>query len=49
MSAHALERLDMSDERRAAILRDEEACLDFGFDWLELTLLGKTDKISPKG
>lgn len=48
MSARALERLEMTDERRAAILRDDEACLDFGFDWLELTLLGKTDKIRPK-
>lgn len=48
ISARALERLDMSDERRAAVMSDEDACLDFGFDWLELTLLGKTDRIQPK-
>ncbi|MBI5520284.1 MAG: YkgJ family cysteine cluster protein [Desulfovibrio sp.] len=48
ISARALERLDMDDERRAAVMSDEEACLDFGFDWLELTLLGKTDRIQPK-
>jgi hypothetical protein len=49
MTARVLEHVDMDDTRRAAIMRDEEACLDFGFDWLELSLLGKTDHIRPRG
>lgn len=49
MTARVLEHVDMDDARRAAIMRDEEACLDFGFDWLELSLLGKTDHIRPRG
>ncbi len=49
MGARLLERLDMTDERRAAVMRDEEACLDFGFDWLELSLLGQTEHLQPKG
>lgn len=49
MTARLLERVDLDDGRRAAIMRDEEACLDFGFDWLELSLLGKTDRLRPKG
>lgn len=44
-----LERLDISDERKAGVLSgDEEACLDFGFDWLELSMLGRTERLSPK-
>ena len=49
VGAHVLERLDMTDELRGAVLRDEEACLDFGFDWLELSLLGHTEHLHPKG
>jgi len=49
VGAHVLERLDMTDELRGTVLRDEEACLDFGFDWLELSLLGHTEHLHPKG
>jgi len=31
------------------VLHDEEACLDFGFDWLELSLMGQTEHLQPKG
>jgi Fe-S-cluster containining protein len=43
-----LERLDLSDERKAAILADEAVCLDFGYGWLELSFLGKTENLQPK-
>jgi hypothetical protein len=48
VSSHLLERLEMTDERRGGVLRDEEACLDFAFDWLELSLLGQTEHLHPK-
>jgi hypothetical protein len=48
VSSHLLERLDMTDERRGGVLRDEEVCLDFAFDWLELSLLGQTEHLHPK-
>jgi Fe-S-cluster containining protein len=44
-----LDKLDMDAARREAVLTDEEACLEFGFDWLELSLLGKAERLRPKG
>lgn len=44
-----MDRLDMSAARKDAVLHDEEACLDFGFDWLELSLMGQTEHLQPKG
>ena len=49
IGSHLMDRLDMTEARREAVLHDEEACLDFGFDWLELSLLGKTEHLQPKG
>jgi hypothetical protein len=43
-----LERLDLGDDAKAHILRDEAACLDFGYGWLELSFLGVTDHLRPK-
>jgi Uncharacterised protein family (UPF0153). len=47
--SHLMDRLDMTDARREDVLHDEEACLDFGFDWLELSLMGHTEHLHPKG
>lgn len=45
-----LERLDLTEERKAGVLTgDEAACLDFGFDWLELSVLGRAERLRPKG
>lgn len=45
-----LERLDMTGERKTQVLSgDEEACLEFGCDWLELSMLGRTERLKPKG
>lgn len=44
-----MDRLDLAEERRQAVLADEEACLDFGYDWLGLSLLGHTEALRPKG
>ncbi|NJB68781.1 hypothetical protein GGQ74_002454 [Desulfobaculum xiamenense] len=44
-----LDRLEMPEERKAAVLADEEARLDFAIDWLELVLFGSTDSITVKG
>ncbi|MHC1752915.1 YkgJ family cysteine cluster protein [Humidesulfovibrio sp.] len=49
VGAQLLDRLDMTEARKEAVLHDEEACLDFGFDWLELSLLGQTERLRPKG
>lgn len=43
-----LERLDLGDAEKDNILRDEAACLDFGYGWLELSFLGVTDHLRPK-
>lgn len=43
-----LDRLDLSAERKAQVLSDEAACLDFGYDWLELSLMGHTEHLRPK-
>jgi hypothetical protein len=40
-----LGRLDMDDERKQAILSDEEARLHFAIDWLELVLFGENDSL----
>ncbi|CCO22668.1 YkgJ family cysteine cluster protein [Maridesulfovibrio hydrothermalis] len=42
------DRLDVSDERQAAILSDEEACLDFALDWVELIVLGSSENLQPR-
>ncbi len=41
-------RLDVSEERQAAILSDEEACLAFALDWVELIVLGSSENLKPK-
>jgi len=43
-----LEKVDISDERRAAVLADEEARLDFAFDWMELVLFGSAEGLKRK-
>jgi uncharacterized protein len=48
VGSHLMDRLDMTDARREDVLHDEEACLDFGFDWLELSLMGHTEHLQPK-
>jgi uncharacterized protein len=47
--SHLMDRLDVTTARREDVLHDEDACLDFGFDWLELSLMGHTDHLQPKG
>ncbi len=44
-----LERLDLTPARKDEVLHDEEACLDFGYDWLELSLMGHDEHLRPKG
>ncbi|MHC1699743.1 MAG: YkgJ family cysteine cluster protein [Humidesulfovibrio sp.] len=44
-----MDRLEMTEARKNDVLHDEEACLDFGYDWLELSLLGHTEHLRPKG
>ena len=44
-----MDRLDLTEARKDAVLHDEETCLDFGYDWLELSLLGHTEHLRPKG
>ena len=43
------ERLEVEPERMARIFADEEAALDFGLDWLGLTLLGLGGNLRPRG
>lgn len=43
-----LDRLDLAEERRAAILADEEARLGFALDWLEMLIFGPTGNLRPK-
>ena len=43
-----LDRLEITDARKFDVLNDEAACLDFGYDWLELSLMGHTDHLRPK-
>ncbi len=49
MQSGLLDRLDLTGERKQAVLADEEACLEFGYDWLALSLLGQTEHLKPKG
>jgi len=42
------ERLEIDEERKQAVLTDEEACLEFGLDWLELALFGVEDRLRRK-
>lgn len=44
-----MDRLDMTEARKDEVLHDEEACLIFGYDWLELSLMGHTEHLRPKG
>jgi len=48
VGSQLMDRLDMTPARKDAVLHDEEACLDFGFDWLELSLMGQTEHLQPK-
>lgn len=48
VGAPLLQRLSLTDEEKSAIMHDEAACLDFGFDWLELMLLGKSGRLAPR-
>ena len=43
-----LDRLEMGEARRAAILSDEEARLEFALDWLAMLLFGPTETLRPK-
>lgn len=43
------ERLEAGPGREARVLAEEEAALDFGLDWLELTLLGRSATLRPRG
>lgn len=43
-----LERLELDDARKAAVLADEAAALALAFDWLELSLLGREEHLKPK-
>ena len=36
-------KVEITDERRAAVLEDEEARLEFAFDWMELVLFGSAE------
>lgn len=44
-----MDRLDMTEARKNDVLHDEAACLTFGYDWLELSLMGHTEHLRPKG
>jgi len=40
-----LDRLDMTDARKQAILHEGEQTLDFGFDWVEMIIFGSSPNI----
>jgi len=42
------QRVEVPEERQQAILSDEEACLDFSLDWVELMLFGRNDRLKPR-
>jgi hypothetical protein len=44
-----LDRLELSLERRRAVLEDEEARLDFALDWLKLVLFRKCEALGVAG
>jgi len=43
-----LDKVEISDERRRVVLEDEEARLDFAFDWIELVLFGNAAGLKKK-
>ncbi|MCM0754786.1 YkgJ family cysteine cluster protein [Desulfovibrio aminophilus] len=43
------ERLEAEPGREERVMADEEAALDFGLDWLRLTLLGQAVNLRPRG
>jgi Fe-S-cluster containining protein len=43
-----LDKVDLADEHRRAVLEDEEARLDFAFDWMELVLFGSAEGLKRK-
>lgn len=47
-SMQLLGRFDLSEERRVAVLEDEEARLDFAFDWMEIVLFGVSANLKRK-
>jgi Fe-S-cluster containining protein len=47
-SMGVLDKVELSDERRTAVLEDEEARLDFAFDWMELVLFGGAEGLKKK-
>jgi Fe-S-cluster containining protein len=42
------EKVEITEERRTAVLADEEARLDFAFDWMELVLFGSAEGLKRK-
>ncbi|KAB1439030.1 YkgJ family cysteine cluster protein [Pseudodesulfovibrio senegalensis] len=42
------ERVDVPEERQAAIMESDEAALDFGLDWLELMLFRTSETLRPR-
>lgn len=42
------DRVNLSEERRKAVMESDEAALDFAFDWIELVLFGVSENLSPK-
>jgi hypothetical protein len=47
-SMGVFDKVDIADERRMAVLEDEEARLDFAFDWMELVLFGSAGGLARK-
>ena len=47
-SMGVFDKTDISDARRMAVLADEEARLDFAFDWIELVLCGNAEGLQRK-
>ena len=47
-SMGVLDKVAISDERRMAVLEDEEARLNFAFDWIELVLFGSAEGLQRK-
>lgn len=45
---NVFDKVVISDERRDAILDDDEACLDFAYDWVELVLFGQCPTLQRK-
>ena len=41
-------RVSVSREQEEQVLSDEEACLEFGLDWVELIVFGDNANLSPK-